>query len=347
MDNNMQPFAPQPSSRPDNPVPSPIPNPSTDNQNNFDNGTPSTEPVGTGTTDGQDMQNIATASTPSLDPQIPPAMTQNNGFRPGQTAPLSAQQGQPMLNNTGVNLESPILAPTHFDGMKAPEFPNQQTNGTASSHQSTLTPEQQKTKMFVTLSIVFGALAFVGIILGIWSLVSNISTSNKLKLAQDELSFKNSIINKIEEDTGTTIVSIDTVPEYTAVTGNIYISEWGIKFKIPDDLENVSYTLDQKYRPQICFAAHKSGIKYFPAFADIDKNPKGVGCATRVATYEGDSDKDTGMSFGQKVYTYGDYNYFYNAPETHFSEDAAEQGLEDTAAQIVKNMISNNISHYQ
>ncbi len=311
MDNNMQPFAPQPSSRPENP-----PNPP--------------------------MQ--------SLDSQIPPAMTPNSQtYQPGQTALLD-NQGQPVLNNTGVTLESPILEPTHFDGMKNPEFPGGgqgQPQAVGSATQSPLTPEQQKTKMFLTLSIIFGSLAFIGIILGIWSLVSNIDTSNKLKTTQDQLVIADSIINKIEEDTGVTITSVDTVPEYNAVPGNIYITEWGIKFKIPDDLENVSYTLDQKYRPQICFAAHKTGIKYFPAFADIDQNPNGVGCVTRVASYEGDSDKDTGMSFGQKIYSYGDYNYYYNAPEGHFSQDAAEQGLEDTAAQIVKNMISNNISHYQ
>ncbi|MBR3233775.1 hypothetical protein IKG12_02875 [Candidatus Saccharibacteria bacterium] len=314
MDNNMQPFAPQPSSRPDNVVPNP-------------------------------NQNQNTAPSSPIDSQIPPAMPQ--GYQPAQTAPLSAQQGQPMLNNTGVTLESPILEPTHFDGMQNPNLPNQPIGSATKPGATQLSPEQQKTKMFVTLSIVFGALAFIGIILGIWSLVSNIDTSNKLKQTQDQLGIAQQIIGKIEEDTGVTITSVDTVPEYVAVPGNIYITEWGIKFKIPDDLENVSYTLDQKYRPQICFAAHKTGIKYFPAFADIDQNPRGVGCVTRVASYEGDSDKDTGISFGQKIYSYGDYNYFYNAPEGHFSQDAAEQGLEDTAAQIVKNMISNNISNYQ
>lgn len=302
MDNNMQPFNPQPSSRP-------------------------------------------------IDPQLPPAMENNaETSDASQAAQPSAETNTapivegPALHNTGVPLGSPILGPTHFDGMQNPDMTPQPVPMTTAPSQTT--PEQ-KAKIYMILSIVFGAFAFVGIILGIWSLVSNITTSNKLATAELALNNADAIISKVEADTGVKITSPDNVPAYTPVIGNIYISEWGIKFKIPDDLENVSYILDQKYRPQICFTGNKIGIKYFPGFADIDKNPGGLGCVTRVATSEGDTDKDTGISFGQKVYTYGEYNYFYNAPAQHFSEDAAEQGLEDTAAQIIKNMISNNISHYE
>lgn len=336
MDNNMNPFAPQPSTRPDNANPAP----EAPGQNN-NNQPPAENP----------MNNPAETAAPQLDPQLPPAMS-NQPFQQGQTASLN-NQGGPKLNNTGVALESPILEPSHFDGMQDPnlQFPQNGMNGmngqfpnAAAAQQQT--PEQ-KAKMFMTLSIVFGALAFIGIILGIWSLVSNINTSGKLANAQADLVNKNAIIAKVEQDTGTSIRTPDDVPAYTPVTGYIYITEWGIKFKIPEDLENVSYILDQKYRPQICFNAHKTGIKYFPAFADVDQNPGGLGCVTRVASYEGDSDKDTGISFGQPIYSYGDYNYYYNAPEGHFSQDAAEQGLEDTAVQIIKNMVSQNISHYE
>ena len=299
MDNNMQPFNPQPSNRP-------------------------------------------------IDPQLPPAMGNNanpmaNGqpMQTAQTAPLT--QG-PALHNTGVPLGSPILGPTHFDNMKNPNLQPQNVPGAPGAHQSA--PEQ-KAKTYMILSIVFGAFAFIGIVVGIWSLVSNITTSNKLAAADLALSNANAIIAKVESDTGVKINSPEDVPDYNPVIGYIYISEWGIKFKIPDDLENVSYVLDQKYRPQICFTGNKIGIKYFPAFADIDKNINGLGCVTRVATSEGDKDKDTGVSFGQQIYTYGEYNYFYTGPTAHFSQEAAEQGLEDTAVQIIKNMISSNISHYE
>ena len=305
MDNNMNPFAPQPSKRPEQPS---------------DNGA-----------------------------GLPPAMDNNQSQNPQATTPLN-DPNQPKLNDTGVELASPILGPTHFDGMHNPEFSNSQSQpaaiGSAIPNQPQTT-DAQKAKTYMILSILFGALAFIGIIVGIWSLVNNINTSTRLANAEATLGTAGAIIQKVEDETGTTINSPDDVPEYTPVTGYIYISEWGIKFKIPEDLENVSYIVDQKYRPQICFAAHKSGMRYFPGFADIDKNLTGLGCVTRVATNEGDFDKDTGISFGQKIYTYGDYSYFYSAPQAHFSQDATEQGLEDTAVQIIKNMIANNISHYE
>ena len=307
MDNNMQPFNPQPSNRPIDPELPPA------------------------------MDHTAEQSTQSTHP----TQDSNSNSNPVQTAPIV--EG-PALHNTGVPLGSPILGPTHFDGMRNPDLNPQPIPSTAAPNPTT--PEQ-KAKIYMILSIVFGAFAFIGIILGIWSLVANITTSNKLATADLALNNANAIIEKVEADTGVTITSPSNVPAYAPVSGNIYITEWGIKFKIPDDLENVSYILDQKYRPQICFTGNKIGIKYFPAFADIDQNPGGLGCATRVATSEGDTDKDTGNSFGQKVFTYGEYNYFYTGPTTHFSQDAAEQGLEDTAVQIIKNMISNNISHYE
>lgn len=332
---NSQPFAPQPSSRPDQ------------GGNNNQNGGFMGQNQGfqdqgqnfQGQPQGADQnQNMS-----QIDPQLPPAMDGQGNFQQGATGSVENPSG-PMIHNTGVPLEAPVLSPTHFDNIQDPGIQGQTmiTSGNMQQKQ----PMDEK-KLFKTLTIVFGALAFIGIILGIWSLASNISTSNKLAAAQAELNNKNAIIAKVEADTGAVITSPDNVPAYTAITDTIYIPEWGISFKIPEDLENVSYTVDQKYRPQICFTAHKTGIKYFPAFADIDQNTATLGCVTRVATYEGDSDKDTGATFGQKIYTYGDYNYFYVAPAGHFSQDASEQGLEDTAVQIIKNMVSNNISHYQ
>lgn len=302
-------------------------------------------------------QNPAENSAPNIDPQLSPAMDnqpQNQQNQqaaqptPQQTAPISSK---PALNNTGVKLESPILAPTHFDNLKNPSMnPMQPTPQSLQAAQQAAAAQQspeQKAKLYMTLSIIFGALAFIGIILGIWSLVSNMSTSSKLKTAQASLANANAIIAKVEEETGAVITSPDNVPAYTPVTGYVYIDAWNIRFKIPDDITDVSYTLDAKYRPQVCFTGYKTGMKYFPAFADIDRNTNGLGCVTRVASYEGDSDKDTGATFGQPIYSYGDYNYFYTAPANHFSEDAAEQGLEDTAVQIIKNMVANNISHYE
>ena len=179
-------------------------------------------------------------------------------------------------------------------------------------------------------------------------MVMGISNGSKLAATEGDLNSKNAIIAAVEENTGVSpIESPEQVPVWKTTQGYIYITEWGIKLKIPDDLTSVSYILDQKYRPSICFNAVKAGVQYFPAFADVAKNPGGMGCLTRVATTEGNNDAATGMSFGSKVFTYKEYSYFYTAPAKVYSQDAAERGLEATAVQIIKNMITDNISQYE
>ena len=297
--------------------------------------------------DAQAAQNPAAAQAPQV-PQTPEL--QNSASPQVQTANIG--QPGPTIHNTGVSLESPILGPTHFDGMTPPDpVIAAQLQGQAPYDPNVVSiaagAPKSNEKFYMTLSIVFGALAFIGIVVGIWSLVSNIATTKQLDDATVELNRVNAIVAKVQSDTGKTITTADDVPDYTAIASNIYIEGWGIKFRVPDDLTDVSYVVDQKYRPEVCFSGYQAGVKYFPSFADIDQNTAGLGCITRVATYEGEIDKETGLSFGQKIYTYGDYSYFYNAPKSVFSTTEAEQGLESTAVQIIKNMLSNNISHFE
>jgi len=250
-----------------------------------------------------------------------------------------SNQTQSNQASTGVNLESPILSPTHFDQQKAQQAMNPQP-----APQPAQTGPSAKT--MTAVSIVLGVLAVVGIGFGVFGLIDSMGTHDELDKANQELVTMSAIVEKIESDTGAEINSADDVPDYAAVSGYIYVTEWGIKIKIPDNLHKISYILDQKYRPQICFNALESSVtNVLPAFADVDQNPGGMGCLLRVSTSEGSS--ADGYSFGEQVYTYDGYNYFYQAPSGTYSTDASEQGLENTAVQIIKTMLSNgNISSY-
>lgn len=247
--------------------------------------------------------------------------------------------GQPATYNT---LNVPFASPTHFDRPIVQPQPAQ------------LTPEEleklntEKTiKKFTIMSIVFGVLMIIFLGLSIWGLIFGISSDNKLTNANKTIENQAAIISAVEESSGTTINSPADVPVYKSTHGYIYIDDWGIKLKVPDDLTSVSYIFDQKYRPSICFNGLKKGVQYFPAFADIAQNTGGMGCLRRVEVAEGNADQD-GRSFGTQVFSDSGFNYFYVAPGRVFSQDAAEQGLESTAVQLIKNMLSgNNISKYE
>lgn len=69
------------------------------------------------------------------------------------------------------------------------------------------------------------------------------------------------------------------------------------------------------------------------------------GCLSRIPVTDSDFDA-TSIRFGTKVFTYKDYNYFYVDPVI-FSTDGAEQGLENTANQLIRNMLTDNIEPYE
>ena len=254
-----------------------------------------------------------------------------------------SQPAQPMTSSQTPNnpiLETPVLSPTHFDQIN--NRPN--TQPAANVHDPAKTA-----KNLTIVSIILGIVAVIGVILGIFGLIDSMATHDDLVAAEAQLATNNAVISKIETQTNTKITSPDSVPDYAPITGYIYIPEWGIKIKIPDNLHQVSYIVDQKYRPQICFNGLESSVtNVFPAFADVDRNPGGMGCLTRVDINEGRSTSD-GYSFGELVFTDNGYNYFYDDPDHLYSSDAAEQGLEQNAIQIIKNMLTQpqSVSSYR
>lgn len=261
--------------------------------------------------------------------------------------------GSPAANTANgrpvTTLNVPVLSPTHFDDPIPHSQPVQPPQPTHPS------PEElekqaliQSTKRSKISSIIFGVLAFIFLGLSIWGLIFGIQISKELTQAKSLANSQAAIISAVEDSTGVTITTPDDVPTYQNPHGYIYLDDWKIKLKVPEDLVSVSYIYDQKYRPRICFNAVKKGVEHFPAFADVAQNPGGMGCLLRVEVSEGDTDQD-GNNFGLRVFTDNKgYNYFYIAPTKTYAQDSAEQSLENSTIQTIKNMLSNNnISLYE
>ena len=319
------------------------------------------------TTPNFNSANIGASPVPPTTPPTPAAPVSPAANPAAEAAANPAPEATPANPTEPVpgmaTLGVPVVSPTHFDNQNLanPVVPTPGNPGINAPGTSPVPPAdstrlaapavanaEQTIKKFTTMSIIFGAAAAVMFILAIIGMVVGISNGSKLGSVEADLNNKKAIVTAVEETTGVSpIDSPDQVPVWKTTQGYIYITEWGIKLKIPDDLTSVSYILDQKYRPSICFNAVKAGVQYFPAFADVAKNPGGMGCLTKVAVNEGNNDAATGLSFGTQVFTYKEFNYFYTAPAKVYSEDAAERGLESTAVQIIKNMITDNISQYE
>ena len=203
-------------------------------------------------------------------------------------------------------------------------------------------------KKMTTMSLVFGILMVIFLVLSIVGLVFGMSQGDKITTLTQTVAAKDKIIKAVEETTGVSkIAKPEDVPVYKATTGYIYLTDWNIKIKVPDTLTTVSYVLNSyEFRNSICFNAVQKGVQYKPAFADPGKNLGRQGCLRRVPVSDGDFDTQSGLRFGTKVFTYKDYNYFYVDP-TMYSTDGAEQGLENTANQLIRNMLTDNIEPYE
>lgn len=306
----------------------------TSNQPFFGFGTANT---GVGNTEPVAAQPTAQAANPVAEPAP-------NASEPVQTAP--SQVPADAIGTTS------ILSPTHFDDLQAEQQAAAAAAAAAAeaAKNAPKAPEDpQKTiKKFMILSVVLGVATVIFLFLGIWGLVDAASTRKNLEATTKENNNLTSIIDAIEEQTETVIQTVEDVPVYQPASDYIYLTDWGIKLRIPETLTSVSYILDQNadYRPSVCFNAVKSGVQYFPAFADVKQNPGGMGCLWRISIADGEKDA-SGNSFGQKVFTNEDFNYFYKEPSKTYSSTDAEKGLEATAVQLIKNMITDNISTYK
>lgn len=259
---------------------------------------------------------------------------------PGPTPqPQRPQQSQSRPQPSGLNV--PVMSPTHFDQPRQPQ-PIVPTPQQAQQY----SPEKT-VKKFGTLATIASVFAVIFLILGIWGLIFGLTKNDELAKAEADLANKNAIVAALEAATGQTVATPADVPVYQTTHGYVYVDGWNVKFKVPDQLGNVSYILNQKnYHPSICFNALKTGVNTFPAFADVAQNPGRMGCIMRAPVSDGDAASD-GTSYGQRVFTDQDFNYFYTGAPAVYSTDAAEQALEQESVQLLKVMLTENISRYE
>ena len=245
-------------------------------------------------------------------------------------------------------LNVPVASPTHFEEKFTVVDPNADAIKSAESakaekeakEKDPRTIAMKALKKMTTMAMVFGILAVLFLVLSLIGLVYGISQGDKITTANNTIKNQAQIIAAVEESSGVAKISTPAdVPVYKTTLGYIYLSDWNIKLKVPDNLSTMSYVLNTyEYRNSICFNGIQKGVQAKQEFADPAKNLGKQGCLVRVPVSEGDFEASTGKRFGTKVTTYKDYNFFYIDP-TISSKDGAELGLETASNQIIRNMI--------
>jgi|GEM_PF-308617 len=260
---------------------------------------------------------------------------------PGQ----EANNGPEIVYN---QLNVPVASPTHFEEKFTVVDSNADAIKSAESAKAEKEAKEKDPrfiamkalKKMTTMAMVFGILAVLFLVLSLIGLVYGISQGDKITTANNTIKNQAQIIAAVEESSGVAKISTPAdVPVYKTTLGYIYLSDWNIKLKVPDNLSTMSYVLNTyEYRNSICFNGIQKGVQAKQEFADPAKNLGKQGCLVRVPVSEGDFEASTGKRFGTKVTTYKDYNFFYIDP-TISSKDGAELGLETASNQIIRNMI--------
>ena len=245
-------------------------------------------------------------------------------------------------------LNVPVASPTHFEEKFTVVDPNAAADKSAEAakaekeakEKDPRTIAMKALKKMTTMAMVFGILSVLFLVLSLIGLVYGISQGDKITTANNTIKNQAQIIAAVEESSGVAKISTPAdVPVYKTTLGYIYLSDWNIKLKVPDNISTMSYVLNTyEYRNSICFNGIQKGVQAKQEFADPAKNLGKQGCLVRVPVSEGDFEASTGKRFGTKVTTYKDYNFFYIDP-TVSSKDGAELGLETASNQIIRNMI--------
>ena len=268
-----------------------------------------------------------------------------------QATETQKNPGQEVNNGPEIvynQLNVPVASPTHFEEKFTVVDPNADTAKSAEAAKAEKEAKEKDPrfiamkalKKMTTMAMVFGILAVLFLVLSLIGLVYGISQGDKITTANNTIKNQAQIIAAVEESSGVAKISTPAdVPVYKTTLGYIYLSDWNIKLKVPDNLSTMSYVLNTyEYRNSICFNGIQKGVQAKQEFADPAKNLGKQGCLVRVPVSEGDFEASTGKRFGTKVTTYKDYNFFYTDP-TISSKDGAELGLETASNQIIRNMI--------
>lgn len=196
--------------------------------------------------------------------------------------------------------------------------------------------------------ILFALLAVGGIGFGVWAMMDGNSQTKTLNSQIADLKKTNSeLMEKMAEanenantnDGGDMVINIDTNSDVDS-EDYIYVGEWGIKIKIPENLDKVSYAFKQHSDVTGGEAGLVvSGVRGYdgrlPGFANISENVDGLGYVDRVLAGQGCGSGYT------KVFSDNGFDYCYSHPQALFSVEDELMGLEAESTALVTSMLSN------
>ncbi len=192
------------------------------------------------------------------------------------------------------------------------------------------------------------AVAICGIGFGVYGMMQSSQKDSQISDLKVQIKEKDGTITAIEApeietvtDDSTTITITDPVISKENTKDYIYVGEWGVKIKIPENLKGISYIYDNHSRLSLCVNGTADGGQYAPDFADIHKNTDGLGCIAQYFDSELTEEQKQTASFSND-----EFYLVYSHPQAVYSIDKDEQNWEVESTNLIQEMLTKNVSAF-
>ena len=191
--------------------------------------------------------------------------------------------------------------------------------------------------------------AVCGVGFGVYGMIQSSQKDSQISDLKVQIKEDDGTITTIETpeietttDNGTTVTITDS-PSLSAdeLFHYIYIAQWDVKIKLPVSLGGFSYRYymmpgytSLELAGTSC--ATQGQCQYAPEFADLSKTNFSLGTINRF--YKG---TEPSVGGGEKVFTIGDYDYYYVHPQAVYSVDSGEVTWEAESVNLIKDILTN------
>ena len=202
--------------------------------------------------------------------------------------------------------------------------------------------DQPKKNMGMILTIVLLVLlAAGGIGFGVWAMMDgNAQVAKKDEQIAD---LNRQLAEKSQTVVGDDTTAVDVETSYNNETDvntadYIYVGEWGLKIKIPDNLTITGYVYSMlPGYTSVKITGNTKGGQYLPGFADMSMQSPWLGIISRYP-------KGTEMSpMSPPSFVFADeqYDYYYSHPQMVVSMDEDERNWEIESTNAFEQMLTN------
>ena len=197
--------------------------------------------------------------------------------------------------------------------------------------------DKPKKNIGVILGIILLVLiAAGGIGFGVWAMMDGNTQKNALNEQISSLKQQN---NELQDKPDANSGNVTNVGGDVGTADYIYVGEWGIKIKIPEDLVSINYIVG--FSDLGNSALRVSGMKKpsgsgwaLQDFADIRKNV--LGSVVRFAK-DAEIPKESAPTI---VFSNDEYKYAYYHPQAVYSIEESEQDWETASMELIRTMLT-------